>query len=127
MGAGRVNATGYYLNGSPFTGADTVTGTITASTTLTQAGATVLASQFNVVTTAATTTGPPWAGAALPAATAGGHCIVRNSGANPISVYPANASGAQINNLGVGVAITVLPNSTAYFEAMSTTQWFTVP
>jgi hypothetical protein len=49
----------------------------------------------------------------LPAATIGGHWIVRNSGANNLTVYPA--AGAQINILGSNISIIVLPNSTAYF------------
>jgi hypothetical protein len=120
-----------YLDGVKMTGGvDTVTGGIAASTTLTQAGATVLTSQFNVVTTAATTTGPPYAGVALPTAPiAGGHCLVRNSGANPISVYPASnpATNAIINAQAANAPITVVSNTTAYFECQSATQWFTVP
>jgi hypothetical protein len=142
MGTGTLNlispaaapgTAGVYLDGvrmSTGGGVDTVTGGITASTTLTQAGATVLTSQFNIVTIAATTTGPPYAGVALPTApTAGGHCLVRNSGANPISVYPATnpATNAIINAQAANAPITVLTNTTAYFECQSATQWFTVP
>jgi hypothetical protein len=100
-------------------GADTVSAAVTAAGA-TQGTATALTSQFNNVTTVASGTG-----VVLPAGAVGGHCIVRNSGANPLLCYPA--SGAAINVQAVNTAITVLANSTAYFEALSATQWFTVP
>jgi hypothetical protein len=126
-------ATGVFaqINGAPVgpfgvagvgSGVDTVAPAVTAAGA-TQAAAFVLVSQFNVVTTVAVGTG-----VALPTAPAvGSHCLVRNSGANPLAVYPASAVGTAINNLGANAAITVAVNSTAYFECLSATQWFTVP
>jgi hypothetical protein len=117
---GDINAVRFFLNGQPFTGAaDTVGGTITAAGT-TQAGATALTSQFNVVTTV-----PVGSGVVLPTAVAGNHCIVRNSGANPLLVYPAGT--AQINLLAASAAFPIQPNLTAYFEAQSAAQWFSIP
>jgi hypothetical protein len=118
---GDINAVRFFLNGQPFTGAaDTVGGTITAAGT-TQAGATALTSQFNVVTTV-----PVGSGVVLPTAVAGNHCIVRNSGANPLLVYPAGT--AQINLLAASAAYgPIQPNLTAYFEAQSAAQWFSIP
>jgi hypothetical protein len=103
-------------------GADTVAPSVTAAGA-TQGAAFVLASQFNVVTTVAAGTG-----VALPTApAAGSHCLVRNSGANSLAVYPASATGTRINIQAVDAPITVLTNTTAYFECLSATQWFTVP
>jgi hypothetical protein len=97
---------------------DTVSPTITA--VVGGQGTVPLTSQLNVVTTC-----PVGGAVTLQAATAGAHSIVRNSGANSLLVYPA--ASAFINAQTINTAISVLPNSTAYFEAMSATQWFTVP
>jgi hypothetical protein len=106
--------------------ADTVANNITAAGT-TQATAFVLSSQFNIITTCVV-----GAGVALPVVTAatapfvaGGHCLVRNSSTAALLVYPAN--GATVNSQAVNTPITVAINSTAYFEAGTTTQWFSVP
>jgi hypothetical protein len=116
--AGAVNATGFYVNGV-LLGTDTTAAVSAAGTT--QGTATALTTQLANVTTVAS-----GAGVVLPATpAAGSHCLVRNSGLSALLVYPAGTS--QINTLGASVAISVLPNSTGYFEAMSTTQWFTVP
>jgi hypothetical protein len=120
MGPGTINATGFYQNGAPFTGggADTVTRNITATAIAPWAA---LPSAFNEVTTVAAVGN----GCALPAATVGQICKVRNSGANALAVYPA--ATAAINALAVGASITVPVDTTAYFEAVAATQWYTVP
>jgi hypothetical protein len=100
---------------------DNPVGSIAAAGT-TQATATQLTGTFNIVTTVAAGTG-----VGLVKGRAGGHCIVRNSGANPLLVYPRIGDAAAINAQAVNTAITVQVNSTAYFVAQSLTQWFTVP
>lgn len=99
---------------------DTVASVAAAGST--QAGATALAAQFNIVTSV-----PAGAGVALPAAVAGAWCKVRNSGANPLLVYPANGSGAAINAEAANAPIILQPNTTAYFEPSSAAQWFSIP
>jgi len=42
-----------------------------------------------------------------------------------ILIYPP--SGATINTQAASAPITLIPNSTAYFEAASATKWFTIP
>jgi hypothetical protein len=124
MGPGTVNVPatgGYYVNGQPLStggGADTVTRNIAAAATAPWAA---LPSAFNEVTTVAAVGN----GCALPAGTVGQICKVRNSGANPLAVYPA--ATAAINALAVGASITVPVDTTAYFEAVAATQWYTVP
>jgi hypothetical protein len=100
---------------------DNPVGGISAAGT-TQATATQLTGTFNIVTTAAAGTG-----VGLIKGRAGGHCIVRNSGANPLLIYPRNGDSAAINAQAINTAITVQVNSTAYFVAQSLTQWFSVP
>jgi hypothetical protein len=118
---GDLNCVRLFVGGAALTGggADTVTGGITAAGT-NQATATVLTGQFNVVTTVAAGTG-----VTLPAATIGAHCLVRNSGANALLVYPAGT--AAINAQAASAPTTVAVNSTAYFEAQTALLWFTVP
>jgi hypothetical protein len=125
MGPGTINVPatgGYYVNGAPLStgpAADTVTRNITAVATAPWAA---LPSAFNEVTTVAAVGN----GCALPApATVGQICKVRNSGANALAVYPA--AGAVINALAAGAPITVPVDTTAYFEAVAATQWYTVP
>jgi hypothetical protein len=77
---------------------------------------------MNVVSTVAAS-----AGVALPTAIVGGHCIVRNSGANALTVYPKNGDSAAINAQAADAAITIQTDTTAYFEGVSATLWFTIP
>jgi hypothetical protein len=128
LGLGSINAPAFYQNGVLVTGGaavpvyDTVTGGIAASGS-NQATAAPLAppNALNVVGTVA-----PGAGVALAAAPPpGGHCLVRNSGVNPLLCYPA--VGAAINAQAVNAPLYIASDSTAYFEALSATQWVTWP
>jgi hypothetical protein len=98
--------------------ADSKTGGITA--VVGGQGTVPLTSQFNIITTC-----PVGGAVTLPAGSSGVHCIIRNSGANPLLIYPP--SGAQINAQTLNASITLVANGSAYFEGDSTTQWFTVP
>jgi hypothetical protein len=130
MGTGTLNllspaaapgTAGVYLDGvrmSTGGGVDTVTGGITAGA---GQGTVALTSQFNVVTTVAAGNG-----VTLPTASAGAHCLVRNSSTtNPLLVYPAGTATINIQAASAPIAVPV--NTTAYFEAQDTTHWFTVP
>jgi hypothetical protein len=118
-GTGRITAA---ANGTPGgAGADTVTRAVSAAGT-TQATATALTAAINEITTVAA-----GAGCALPAATVGGHCYVRNSGASALTLYPLNASNAIINALAANAPIIVPVDTTAHLVAVAATQWFTVP
>jgi hypothetical protein len=87
----------------------------------TQATATVLTTSYNVVTTVAASTG-----VALPAASAGLIVTVVNRGANTLNVYPANGSGASIDGAAANAAVTLVSNAVATYQAVTTTQWYTV-
>lgn len=78
----------------PLSVTDFKTGTATAGTTQTQAGATALTKLVTFVTT-----GNANDGVALPTGKlAGEFVIVSNVSANALKVYPYNASGGAINN-----------------------------
>lgn len=128
MTTGDLNVQGRIMqNGSPYStgggGVDTVTGALTAHAGGGQASATALPSQFNVITTVATSGDS----VALPAGSPGIHVIVRNSGAQPLAVFPVNGGSAAINAQAANTSISVVANTSAYFEAQSATQWFTIP
>ena len=85
----------------------------------TQGGATALTTSYNVVTTAAVNSG-----VVLMTATAGLRVVVVNQGANTLKVYPA--SGAAIDGAGANTAVLIGVGSSATYEAVSATQWYTV-
>jgi hypothetical protein len=120
--AGDLNCMRLLVNGFAITpaGADTISASVTAATG--GQGTVPLTSQFNVITTC-----PLNGVVTLRAIPPGDHCIVRNSGANPLGIYPS--SGVQINNQAVNAILvnTVLPNSTIYFEGLNSTQCFSIP
>lgn len=108
-----VNATTTYegpINYSNATG-------ITAFATGGQASATALTEETNNVTTVAT------AGDSvkLPAAEAGKHVYVKNSGATALDIFPA--TGDSIDALAVNLAIRIQPGSTVNFRAKDGTVW----
>jgi hypothetical protein len=76
--------------------------------------ATTLTYVYNNVTTAAA-----GSGVKLPPTEMGETIIVKNTTANPITVYPYNASSS-INNAGFG---TINPDCSAMFFAVSNTLW----
>ena len=93
----------------------TVSASVTAGTNA--QGQAVLASDNNVITTAAANP----SGATLPAALPGMRVMVANQGANPVNLYPA--SGATINALAVNVPISLPVGSQIMLMARSATQW----
>ena len=76
------------------------------------------ATQISYVYTNVTTTGAG-AGVKLPQTEMGATIIVKNSGANPLTVYPYDANSS-INNVGFG---TINPDCSAMFFAVSNTLW----
>ena len=76
------------------------------------------ATQISYVYTNVTTTGAG-AGVKLPQAEMGATIIIKNSGANPLTVYPYNANNT-INNAGFG---TINADCSAMFFAVSNTLW----
>ena len=76
------------------------------------------ATQISYVYTNVTTTGAG-AGVKLPQTEMGATIIVKNSGANPLTVYPYDANSS-INNVGYG---TINPDCSAMFFAVSNTLW----
>ena len=100
------------LSGETFS----TTNNVTAGTNAQGQGA--LTSDYNVITTAATSP----SGVTLPTATQGRRIIVVNKGANPINVYPA--TGGTIDALTANASIQLAVNSVMEFNASSTTQWY---
>ena len=76
------------------------------------------ATQISYVYTNVTTTGAG-AGVKLPQAEMGATIIIKNSGANPLTVYPYDANNT-INNAGLG---TINADCSAMFFAVSNTLW----
>ena len=91
--------------------------TITAFATGGQASATALTEEINNVTTVAT------AGDSvkLPAAVAGMHIYVKNSGATALDIFPATSDS--IDALAVNLAIRIQPGSSIDFYAKDATVW----
>jgi len=85
----------------------------------TQAGATALTVDYNVVTTVAASTG-----VRLPTATAGRRIVIVNKGANTLSIYPA--TGGTIDALSANAAIQIAANGSIEIMASSTTQWYSI-
>jgi hypothetical protein len=83
----------------------------------TQGTGTALTSDHNVITTAASGTG-----VVLPTATIGRRIVVENKGANAVKIYPA--SGATVDALAANASITLPVDGVMFFNASSTTQWY---
>lgn len=106
-------------------GAETVTAapTRTVATGLTAAGtaladALALTSMFNVIGTAAASTGVK-----LPTNMPVGQWgIVQNNGANTVNIFPPSASGT-INGGSGGAAVTTAAAAAALFVRLSSTDW----
>ena len=86
---------------------------------ISQGTATVLAKEFNIVSTVSA-----GQGVVLPTAVAGMCIIITNSSATNLAVYPA--SGAAINLLAANTALTHGAGATLQYIAPTTTQWYTV-
>jgi len=93
---------------------DVATGVSAAGTT--QATATSLTSNVNVIGTAAASSG-----VVLPASEAGDVIEVYNQGANSLSVYPL--SGENINALSANAAFAVAAGKAASFRKVSALVW----
>lgn len=89
------------------------------STGSTQATALLLTRPINNVSTVAASTG-----VILPTPTDGMRIIVRNGGANALSLYPS--TGAQINALAANAAFSMAVSTVLEFVAFSSTQWYTL-
>jgi hypothetical protein len=89
----------------------------------TQAGATVLAKSYNVITSVGSGTG-----VSLPSLpTAGLRVVVVNKGLRTLAVYPAPAGGGGIiDGAAVNASVALAVGGTATYEAASSTQWYTV-
>ena len=96
----------------------TVSATVTASATQTQAGATALTSHRNLITTV-TTTGDA---VLLPVIVVGLECWVRNAGANQAKVFPR--SGAKINGGAADASSNLNAGIAARFVAIDSTSWW---
>ena len=84
-----------------------------------QGDATLLAKEFNVVSTVNS-----GQGVKLPTSVAGMAIVITNTTANSVLVYPD--TGAAINTLSGNNPLTQPTGSTLQFVAISTTQWYTV-
>jgi exosome complex RNA-binding protein Csl4 len=110
--SGAVSRT--YLNGIVV---NSISAAVSAAGT-TQATATPLVSNINNVTTVAASSG-----VVLPTAIAGMRIVVRNTGANALSIYPA--TGGTINALAANAAYSLATGTAIELFASTTTQWYT--
>ena len=94
-------------------------GTGIAAAGSTQATATALTKQINIVSTV--TAGQ---GVVLPTAVAGMTLHLTNTSAVALLVYPA--TGGTINTLALNAGLTMGAGATLQFIAPTTTQWYTV-
>lgn len=123
---------GFQVNGTDYTATELnlalgegdsgaiVTG-ITAGTTQTQAGATLLTGRYNNVTTV----GTAGDGVRLPTAAAGLKVTIRNSGANTLKAWPFLADS--INALAVNLSVDIPALSETTFTAIDDTVWYSEP
>jgi hypothetical protein len=110
------------LGGGSGPGIVTVSDTITAGATQTQAGATLLTSTFNNVTVVATAGD----GVRLPTAAAGTRVTIRNSDStDTLKAYPF--SGDSINALAVNLSVDIPALSETTFTAKDATVWYSEP
>jgi hypothetical protein len=104
--------------------ANSVTTGITAGSTQTQAGATALTSELNIVTVVGTDDD----GVALPLAAAGRTCCIKNAdAAQRIKIWPTNGSGDAIDG-GAGDAAdanTLAAGGVRTYKAYDGTNWIT--
>jgi hypothetical protein len=91
---------------------------ITASGT-TQATATQITKNINIVTSV-----PTNSGIRMPVAAPGYRIIIKNTTSNPLNLYPA--SGARINSLVNNEAFVLPAEASLEFYASSATQWYTL-
>ena len=85
----------------------------------TQADATALTVDYNVVTTVAASTGVK-----LPTGTAGRRIVIVNKGANTLKIYPVTSS--YIDGELINAAISVGVNGSIELMASSSTQWYSI-
>jgi hypothetical protein len=85
----------------------------------TQADATALTVDYNVVTTVAASTGVK-----LPTGTAGRRIVIVNKGANTLKIYPVTSS--YIDDGLINAAISVGVNGSIELMASSSTQWYSI-
>ena len=120
-GTGTTTSTGsgsVVLNTSPnITGLTVGVSAAVSAAGTNQGTATALTSDYNVITTAASGTG-----VVLPTATVGRLVNVVNKGLNAVAIYPAGT--AQIDALGASASISLPVNGMMFFEASTTTQWY---
>jgi hypothetical protein len=109
---------GYVAGGAGFNITVGTTDAVSAAGS-TQAGATALTVDYNVVTTVGAS-----AGVKLPTATAGRRIVIVNKGANTLSIYPA--TGGTIDALSANAAIQIAANGSIELMASSTTQWYSI-
>ena len=114
----RINSTGNVIQTAQLY-YDSITAVATAAGT-TQATALALTNTINNITTVAASSG-----VRLPVPVqAGARMLIRNGGANILRIYPQTS--AQINTLGLNVALQLEQGALIEFVAFSTTQWYTV-
>jgi hypothetical protein len=112
--SGNITAGSYHIR-------SIATGISAAGTT--QATATAITKEINVVSTVQTGI-PANNGVVLPTATAGMVIIINNTTANTLFVYPA--AGGIINSLAANAAFSHVTLASLQYYATSATQWYTV-
>ena len=85
----------------------------------TQADATALTVDYNVVTTVGAS-----AGVKLPTGTAGRRIVIVNKGANTLTIYPATSAYVDAGLINVGISVAA--NGSIELMASSSTQWYSI-
>jgi len=99
----------------------TVTNSITAGSTQTQAGATALTSELNRLTTVGTTGD----GVKLPTAEAGLVCVIRNDGANAAQIWPNTSDSIDGGSANAVDSNSLASGSVREYFAVDATNWYT--
>ena len=99
----------------------TVTNTITAGTTQTQAGATALTTDINRVITVAVASD----GVKLPAANSGQYITIRNNGANNLKIWPASGDAIDGGSVDAADSNLLAAATTRNYFAIDSTTYYT--
>jgi hypothetical protein len=98
-----------------------VTNTITAGSTQTQAGATALALGFSRVSSASANDG-----VRLPQSSGGGSVVIRNDSGAAIKVWPPLGSKINDGTANAADTSTIADNAARKYQAIDSTNWYTV-
>jgi hypothetical protein len=116
VSVGNVSATNFYIR--------SISSSVSANGANSQANATVLNKEINIITSASGNVAANYAGVRLPNNIAGMVLIITNNSANIVNVWPA--SGSQIRPQSPDASMSLAAGSTLQFICADSTSWYTV-